>query len=184
VRLKDLDKAREAYEAAAALDPRFVQVRVELGRVYEAKNDDAAAERCYQEALDALPTYHDAALALASLLRRRGRARAAVNLLVELLATDPSDTETLVSLGHALLEDNRLSEALGVFQRALGRAPRHVAGISLQAWSTPGSSAIRRRPAEWQQVIRLEPSGQFAQEARKHARTAQDLRRIFRTEAA
>jgi hypothetical protein len=37
---------------------------------------------------------------------------------------------------------------------------------------------------EWEQVIQLEPAGAFAQEARKHARTANDLRRIFQTEAA
>src|SRR5262249_8531376 len=79
MRLKDLETAREAYEAAVSLDPRFVQVRVDLGRVYEARDDEANAERCYREALDALPTYHDAALALAGLYRRRGKARSAVN---------------------------------------------------------------------------------------------------------
>ena len=184
LRLKDLETAREAYESAAALDPRFISVRVDLGRVYEAKGDDTAAERCYRDALDALPTYHEAALALASLYRRRGKSRAAVNLLVELLASDPGDMETLVALGHALLEDGRLEDSLGVFQRALGRDVQHV-GAHFFAGAV--LARLRRYPEatkQWEQVIRLEPGGAFAAEARKHARTAQDLQRVFRIEAA
>ena len=184
VRLQDLETAREAYEAAAALDPRFVQVRVELGRVYEVRGDHTAAERAYREALDALPTYHDAALALASLYRRRGRARDAVNLLVEILATDSSDLETLVALGHALLEDGRLEQALGVFQRALGVDARYVGAHFFAGVVYARLHRYRDATAAWEQVVRLDPGGAFAQEARRHARTAQDLQRIFRNEAA
>jgi hypothetical protein len=36
----------------------------------------------------------------------------------------------------------------------------------------------------WERVIVVDPTGRFAHEARKHVRTAQDLLRIFRTEAA
>ncbi|MBI4501037.1 MAG: tetratricopeptide repeat protein [Gemmatimonadetes bacterium] len=184
MRLKDLETAREAYEAAAALDPRFVQVRFELGRVYEARHDDVTAERCYREALEALPTYHDAALALASLHRRHGKARAAVNLLVELLATDPNDIETLVGLGHALLDDGRREESLGVFQRALTAHPLHAGAHFFAGVVYARLQRYREAAAEWEQVIRLDPGGAFAQEARRHMRTAQDLQRIFRTEAA
>jgi tetratricopeptide (TPR) repeat protein len=152
--------------------------------VYEARNDSASAERCYREALDALPTYHDAALALAALYRRNGKARAAVNLLVELLATDPTDLETLVALGSALLEDGRMEDALGVFQRALSQNPQHVPSHFFAGAVYARLKRYRDAVTQWEHVIKLEPGGTFAQEARKHMRTAQDLQRVFRTEAA
>jgi tetratricopeptide (TPR) repeat protein len=161
-----------------------VQVRVDLGRVYEARNDLAMAERCYREALDVLPTYHDAALALAALYRRGGKARAAVNLLVELLATDPGDLDTLVALGQALMDDGRTENALGVFQRALGFKPDHVASHFYAGAAFARLKRYKEAAAEFNQVVKLEPAGPFAQDAKKHARSAQDLQRVFRTEAA
>jgi hypothetical protein len=36
----------------------------------------------------------------------------------------------------------------------------------------------------WERVVALDPGGPFAQQARRHARTALDLHHIFRAEAA
>src|SRR5262249_51786913 len=98
--LGDLERAREAFEAALALDPRFVQVWVDLGRVHETRKDSPGAERCYRAALDVLPSHKEAVIALAGLHRREGSPRAAVNLLVDFLTGSPSDVEAMVALGH------------------------------------------------------------------------------------
>ncbi|MFQ5745193.1 MAG: tetratricopeptide repeat protein, partial [Acidobacteriota bacterium] len=44
-----------------------------------------------------------------------GNPKAAVNLLVDALASDPSDVEALLALGHALLDDGRVPDALHAF---------------------------------------------------------------------
>ena len=184
VGFKDFDTAKEAYQAAAAVDPRFVQVRVDLGRVFEAQGDGAGAERCFREALDVLPTHHEATLALAGLYRRRGNPKGAVNLLVEMLGADSSNLDAMVALGHALMDDNRPAPALEVFRQALAVDQRHVPA---HFFIGAAFARLQRYPeavAAWEQVIKLDPSGSLATEARKHSRTAQDLARIFRPEAA
>ena len=42
----------------------------------------------------------------------------------------------------------------------------------------------REAVAMWERVIALDPGGPFAQQARRHARTALDLQHIFKSEAA
>jgi cytochrome c-type biogenesis protein CcmH/NrfG len=152
--------------------------------VHEQREDWQAAETAYRTALDRLPTYGDAAVPLARVLRRTGRARVAVNLLADLLAGDPSDLDALLALGHALVDDGRLEPALEAFRRVMAYDAQHVAahfyaGVAL-ARLRRYSEAVRC----WERVVALEPTGPFAQRARRHARTALDLKHIFRVEAA
>lgn len=184
VAMGDLEQAEAAYRGALELDPRFVQVHVALGALYERREDPDAAEAAYRGALGVLPTFSDAALALAGLHRRRGQPRAAVNLLVDVLAADPADVDALQALGQALLDDGRLDDGGAAFDRLLAHDARHIAGLFFSgvvlARQKRYNEAIRR----WDHVITLDPSGPYAQRARRHARTALDLRRIFQTEAA
>src|SRR5205085_112729 len=70
LKVGDRHGARQAYRAALDLDQGFVQVWLELGRLHEQDEEWEQARRAYEEALEALPTFHEAALALADLLRR------------------------------------------------------------------------------------------------------------------
>src|SRR2546427_7014745 len=79
---------------------------------------------------------HEAALALADLLRRSGRLRQAVTRLAEMLEQDPYDLPALLCLGRALLDDKRDAQALEAFRRVLKFDPDHVealfqAGVAL-----------------------------------------------------
>ncbi|TNF89045.1 MAG: tetratricopeptide repeat protein, partial [Gammaproteobacteria bacterium] len=184
VGMGDLETAQKAYQGALALNPRFAQVQADLGRVHEAREDWNAAESSYRAALDSLPSFSEAALALARVYRKAGRPKLAVNLLVEVLSGDPSDLEALLGLGHSLLEDGRLDRGLEAFGRILAHDDKHVgahffAGVVL-ARLRRYSEAVQ----EWDQVISIEPDGPFAREARKHARSALDLKHIFKTGVA
>jgi len=66
-------------------------VWLELGRLHE-EDEECRMRTAYEQALDALPTFHEAALALADLLRRSGRVQGAVVRLVEMLEQDPYDS--------------------------------------------------------------------------------------------
>src|SRR5205814_49373 len=114
VALKVGDKAGAfaAYRAALELDRGYVQVWLDLGRLHEEKEAWSEARQAYERALDALPTFHEAALALADLLRRSGHVRQAIVRLAEMLEQDPYDPLAVLLLGRALLDDKRDAQAL------------------------------------------------------------------------
>src|SRR5205823_6099033 len=83
LKIGDKSGALAAYRAALELDRGYVQVWLDLGRLHEEKEEWTDAQAAYERALEALPTFNEAALALADLLRRSGRPRAAVVRLAE-----------------------------------------------------------------------------------------------------
>ena len=62
---------------------------------FNRKGRDREAERELVAALDAVPTYAEATLALAELRRRFGRSADAMPLLIELLQRDPYNLDAL-----------------------------------------------------------------------------------------
>ncbi|HMA42928.1 MAG TPA: tetratricopeptide repeat protein, partial [Gemmatimonadales bacterium] len=180
----DRGGALAAYRAALDLDQGFVAVWVDLGRMHELRDEWTEAQRAYEHALDVLPTYHEAALALADLQRRQGRLRPAIARLADLLEQDPYDLDALILLGRALLEDKRLPAALEAFRRVLKFDPEHVAALFHEGVVLARLRRYREAVHHWEQVTRLDPSGPYAQRARMHARTAVDLQHIFTSDAA
>jgi tetratricopeptide (TPR) repeat protein len=183
-RIGDKKGALAAYRAALELDHGFVQVWLELGRLQEDREEWGAAQEAYEQALDALPTLHEAALALADLLRRTGRARAAVSRLAAMLEEDPYDLDALFLLGRALIDDKRHEPALEAFRRLLKYDREHVGalfhvGVVLARLHRYGDAV-----ESWEHVTRIDPAGPYAQRARLHARTALDLQHIFASDAA
>src|SRR5437763_396009 len=184
LKIGDKSGALAAYRAALELDRGYVQVWLDLGRLHEEKEEWTDAQAAYERALEALPTFNEAALALADLLRRSGRPRAAVVRLAEMLEQDPYDLPALLLLGRALLDDKRDEQALEAFRRALKFDPDQVEaqfqlGVVLARLHRYGEAV-----QAWEKVTRLDPSGPFAQRARVHARTALDLQHIFTSDAA
>ncbi len=184
VKVGDRGGALAAYRAALELDQGFVAVWVELGRIHEQREEWAEAQRAYERALAELPTFHEAAMAIADLQRRMGRLAPAIARLATLLEDDPFDLEALILLGRALLEDKRPQAALEAFQRVLKFDPEHVAALFHEGVVLARLRRYREAVHVWELVTRLDPSGSFAQRARMHARTAIDLQHIFTSDAA
>ncbi|HVH68040.1 MAG TPA: tetratricopeptide repeat protein [Gemmatimonadales bacterium] len=186
IALKVGDKAGAlaAYRAALELDRGFVQVWLDLGRVHEQKEEWDDAQQAYERALDVLPTFHEASLALSDLLRRAGRIKQAVKRLAELLEQDPYDLPALLLLGRALLDDKRDDKALEAFQRALKFDPDQVEALFQLGVVLARKHRYAEAVQAWEKVTRVDPAGPFAQRARVHARTALDLQHIFDSDAA
>jgi len=180
----DRGGALAAYRAALELDQGFVAVWVALGRLHEQREEWDEGQRAYEHALDVLPTFHEAGLALADLQRRLGRLRPAIDRLADLLEQDPYDLEALILLGRALLEDKRITAALEAFRRVLKFDPDAVAALFYEGVVLARLRRYREAVHVWEQVTRLEPSGPYAQRARMHVRTAVDLQHIFTSDAA
>ena len=180
----DRHAARSAYRAALELDAGFVQVWLDLGRLHEQDEEWAQAQRGYEAALEALPTFHEAALALSDLLRRTGSLRAAIVRLAEMLEQDLYDMDALMLLGRALLDDKRDAEALEAFRRALKFDPQHTGALFYLGATLARLQHYGEAVDAWERVTRIDPGGPFAQRARVHARTAVDLQNIFSTSGA
>jgi cytochrome c-type biogenesis protein CcmH/NrfG len=161
-----------------------VQVWLDLGRLHEEKEEWQTAEQAYERALDTLPTFYEAALALADLLRSSGRVRQAVTRLATMLEQDPYDVKALLLLGRALLDDKRQDAALEAFRRVLKFDPDHVEALFQGGVAFAHLHRYAEAVEAWEKVTRLDPGGAFAQRARLHARTALDLQHIFDSDAA
>ena len=169
---------------ALELDPGYVQVWVDLGRLHEEREEWREAQEAYERALEVLPTFSDANLALADLLRRSGQAPQAIRRLAETLEQDPYDLPALLLLGRALLDDKRHEAALEAFRRALKFDPDQVEAVFQLGVALARLHRYAEAVQAWERVTRLDPSGPFAQRARMHARTALDLQHIFASDAA
>ncbi|MXW35616.1 MAG: tetratricopeptide repeat protein, partial [Chloroflexi bacterium] len=74
-----LDRAREAFETAAALAPDKASLRVTLGNLALRQGDDEAAERAFRSALAQAPGSVAAHTNLGAALKRQGRLEEAVD---------------------------------------------------------------------------------------------------------
>ena len=177
----DLEQAKQLYKDALALDPRLLRVHLALGKVCEAEGDLDGAEQSFLAAYQALPTYGEAAIALADLYRAKEATREAVDLLVDFLAADPADMRVLFSLGLALHDDGRGEAALVVFERVLAHHKKHVPALYMAGVVLGKLKKYPEALAKWQKVIELDPGGPLAAKVRGHTQTAGDLQAIFET---
>src|SRR6185437_14967014 len=83
--LGDNEGAIAAYRHALELDQDFAVVRFQLALLLQGKGQQREAEAELVAALDAVPTYAEAALELAMLRRRLNRPAESVPLLIDLL---------------------------------------------------------------------------------------------------
>jgi len=99
----------------------------------EAKGDNVGAEHELRLALDALPTYAEAALDLAALCRRLDRHPESLDLLIDLLHRDAYHFDALIALGDTLAAMGRTADALHAFERVTRFDPTHVVALSRTA---------------------------------------------------
>ena len=178
-KLGDTEGAVAAYRNALSLDSQFAIVRFQLARVYIERKELRDAEQQLIAALDAVPTYGEATLALAALRRDMGRPDEALPLLIDLLQGDPYHFDALISLGETLLALDRRQDALFAFARVLRFDPYHVGALYHEGALLAEQHRYREAIDRWREVIELEPTSDYARRARREIRTAGDLQRIF-----
>ncbi len=175
----DFESASESYRHALTLDPDFAVVRYQLAMILEMKGFNTEAERELAGALDSVPTYTEAALALAGLRRRLNRHADSLGLLVELLQRDPYNLDALVSLGETLFGCGQRADAAVAFGRVLRFDPEHVGALYFEGVLAADQHRYREAIDRWRRVVDLEPASEYARRARRDSRTAADLQRIF-----
>jgi len=171
--MENIDAAISAYRHALSIDGDFAAVRYDLAQLLITRGDFSEAERELMLALDAVPTYADATLALASLHRQRDESGKALALLVEFLERDPYSFDGLVALGELLLEMGKPDDAAFAFQRVLRFDPSHVGAVFHQGVLLAGQERFREALACFRRVAELEPHGEYARRAFREARSMQ-----------
>lgn len=171
--------AIESYRHAIALDEDFAACRLQLAELLRAGGLLDDAERELVAALATIPTYGDAVLALAALRREAGNAGGTIDVLARFLERDPYHLDALASLGESLYLTGRHDDAHFAVARVLRFDPDHVGALYLQGLLLADGHRFDEAIALWERVLELEPASVFARRARREARTAHDLRRIF-----
>ena len=180
--LGNLDAAIAAYRHALTLDSDFAAVRYDLARLLMQRGAFDEAEKELEAALESVPTYADATLALAGVYRGSHRPREALLLVVEFLERDPYSFAGLLALGELLLEEGRHSDAAVAFQRILRFDETHVGAIFYQGLLLARQERFREALASWRKVAVLEPESEYARRAFRESRKVQH--RLEGTDAA
>lgn len=178
-KLGDSEGAIVAYRNALTLDPQYAIVRFELARVFVERRMFREAEQELVAALEAVPTYAEATLRLATLRRELGRPAEGLPLLIELLERDAYHLDALIALGETLLDLGRRQDAVTAFARVLRFDPAHVGALYYEGALLAEQHRYREAIVRWKSVIDIEPGSTFAKRARRDIRTATDLQKIF-----
>src|SRR4029077_20224480 len=134
------------------------QVWYELGQLEEAWGRLEGARSAYKRALEVLPTFTTAAPALAVVVQKPEAAGPAVNLLVQVLETDPYELEALSLLGRVLLDDGRTPEALEALERVLRLDPEPQPARFHRGVARARERRFGDAVADWERVIQLDPA--------------------------
>jgi tetratricopeptide (TPR) repeat protein len=172
------EEALAAYRGALAVDGDLALVRFAVARLLATRGDGEGAERELAAALESVPTYADAAMELARVRRRFGRAREALTPLVELLRRDPYNLDGLLLLGETLVELGQPRDAAVAFDRILRFDPEHAGALYFQGAILAERGRFGDAIVQWRELIALAPDSPYAERARRDARSA-ELQQIF-----
>jgi cytochrome c-type biogenesis protein CcmH/NrfG len=103
---------------------------------------------------------------------------------VDLLKEDPDNLSALVALGEALIAAEREPDAQRAFERVLRFDAENVGALYHQGVLHAKRHRYRDAVALWERVVDLEPVSEFARRARRDAKTALDLTKIFGSQPA
>jgi tetratricopeptide (TPR) repeat protein len=153
---------RKAYDQAAALlkeivaaDDKDFQAWTELGTVYLLMKKEADAERAYESAIKARPSFFLAHLNLGRARAGRKKFAEAVEPLARAVELQPANAEANFLLGESYLQIKQGSKAVGHLEAAgrLGKAEAHLRLAAL--YNAVGLKD--RAAAEYEQFLAKNP---------------------------
>ncbi len=118
-----VDEAEAAYKAILTTSPDVPEVYQNLGQLYLAKKDYAAAETAFQKGLELRPESTDMTTQLARVYQESGQAEKAMALIEKSAGANPQDARAQFNRGIFLLNANKNEEAIGAFEAAIKADP-------------------------------------------------------------
>jgi tetratricopeptide (TPR) repeat protein len=125
------EEALDAYQRAAALQPKEAEPHLAAGMLLERENKFSEAEQEYKQAQAVDPGSSDAVMGLANVSMRGRRFPEAENYLRKLLAahpsSDPNWAPVQIQLGRVLAAEGKTDAAIAALQAGIKLAPNEEA---------------------------------------------------------
>jgi Flp pilus assembly protein TadD len=153
----DPARRRAAYEAY-----------LEGCRLDEDESTMERAEGCYRRAIALDPALANALTNLGNLRFRRGDAVEARALYQRATALDADQPEAWYNLGFLAFEASEMEEAARLFDRAVSSDPGFADAHFNLATALEELGRSREARIHWETYLRLDPSGAWAEIARRH----------------
>jgi tetratricopeptide (TPR) repeat protein len=151
------ERARAAYE-----------IYVRASQLDEDPATMSEAEALYRRALEIDPWLAIAYTNLGNICFRRGDEAQAEGLYRKALELERTQPEAQYNLGYVMLERGQFAEAVDFFRGAIASDPRFAdAWFNLAMAHEQLGEAVKARPC-WRRYLELEPTGTWAEIARKH----------------
>ena len=122
------EKGLNAFQQAAAADPKFVIARLNEGVAYLNLQKIDEAKAALEDALKQDPKNPNAWYSLGLLAKNTGDARAAIDAFKRVTEIDPNDADTWYFLGTAYVQAKQFPPAIEAFEHALKINPLHASG--------------------------------------------------------
>lgn len=155
---KDLVTAISLLEGVLAVDPKDFVAWSELGTLHFRRNDLEESEKCYQKAVEALPTFLLALLNLGRLHMLKKNYDAAIENLGRAVQVEPRSSQANFFLGEAYLQIKKGSKAVGYLYEAIKLDPMGMAEAHLRLAALYNGAGLKDRAAqEYQQFLTKKP---------------------------
>ncbi len=150
----DAAQAREAGEAALAINPKHVSSLRVVGRAWALAGESKKARAAYERALSVAPADRESSALLAELLVEEGDLAGAEAVIEKLMAGEPGAVDGYLSLARIFAERGEIEHARTHVERALAREPADPQALGLKLtllWSEgrfddalPAANALAR----------------------------------------
>jgi protein O-mannosyl-transferase len=128
-----------------------------LGIAFANLGNRAAAKAQFEKALQIQPSFPNALINLANILRSEGRATEAIAYYERALSLKPDIPEALVDLANVLREQGRIQEAIARSERALELKPFYAEGYNCLALCVAQSGNLEGAIKWYLQALELKP---------------------------
>jgi tetratricopeptide (TPR) repeat protein len=158
----DTVKAAEQFLRAVENNPDHVDAYVELGILYDIK-DDPIAEQYYRNALKVNPDSKEALYGLGILLQDYDRLNEALKVYTELVQKHPDHASAMYNMGFINFEFIKdYNQALRYFEDAVAANPEYVAAIYMRGLCYESMGNVDRAKAEYQFALEKDPTFSLA----------------------
>jgi len=155
---RKLDDALTRTEDLIAAVPQRPNLRTLLGRVHEARGDQALALAALQEEVRLFPRSVPALVALAAHHAAFGSRSDAEAAYRQALALSPNSADALSGLAEMLAAAGRFELAQGYVEEALRHDPRHPDALFRRAWLLGREGKAREAMEAYQRLLRRDPT--------------------------
>jgi tetratricopeptide (TPR) repeat protein len=170
VQAKDWDGAVAKFEEAAGIIENCADCYYNIGFVHMQRKDDAKAEAAYKKALELKPDHTESLNALATLYNSQKRFDEAAAISAKAAAgggAGGGSADAIYNQGIILWNAGKIAEAKEKFQQTIAANPNHASGHFQLGMAMLNTGEVAPAVTEFETYLKLEPSGQFAAQAKQ-----------------